>query len=134
MANALVSLILIHGYLRWFILSLALVGAARSFVSLLTRDAKFARLDAGLSIVYSGLLDAQGLIGLLLLLNTLGVNASPRWEHVLIMLPAIFVGHLNRRFRERSDRVRHQAQLGIYIGSLILVVIGLLVFNKLSLP
>jgi hypothetical protein len=134
MADAQHSLILIHSYVRWFILSLALVGAARSFVSLLTRDAKFMRLDAGLSNAYSGILDAQGLIGLLLVFMALNLGENPPWIHAVIMLPAIIAGHLNRRYRQQPDRVRHQVQIGIFIGSLILVAVGLLVIGELKFP
>jgi hypothetical protein len=134
MADLQQTLILIHGYIRWFILSLAVVGIARSFVSLFTREAKFMRLDAGLSAAYSGILDAQGLIGILLVFVALTLGETPPWAHALIMLPAIIIGHLARRFRQRPDRVRHQAQLGIFIGSLILVALGLLVIGELKLP
>src|SRR5512135_515725 len=127
-------LIDIHALVRWFILSLALVGAARSFVSLFTRDAKFMRLDVGLSSAYSGILDAQGLIGILLVAATLTLGQTPPWLHALIMLPAVAVGHLNRRVREQPDRVRHQTQLGIFLGSLVLIVLGLAIIGKLTLP
>jgi hypothetical protein len=124
----------IHGIVRWFILSLAVVGAARSFVSIFTRDAKFMRLDVGLSNAYSGVLDLQGLVGVLLIIAALILKTDVPWIHVIIMLPAIVVGHLARRFRDRPDRVRHQVQLSIFIGSLILIVIGLAVINQLYLP
>jgi hypothetical protein len=44
------------------------------------------------------------------------------------------VAHLSRRFAAQPDRKRHQAQLGIYLGSLALVVIGLLVIGQAVLP
>jgi len=127
-------LLVIHSSVRWFILSLAVVGAARSFVSLFTRDATFMRLDIGLSNAYSALLDLQGLVGVLLIISASNLQTAVPWLHVIIMLPAIVVGHLNRRFRDRPDRVRHQVQLGIFIGSLFLVVIGLAVINQFVMP
>jgi len=134
MADVQNTLIIVHNYLRWVILSLALIGAARSLVSLLTRDAKFARLDIGLSRAYSVILDIQGLAGVLLVFTALALSETPPWLHAVIMLPAIIVGHLSRRFRERPDRIRHQAQLGIFIGSLVLIAVGLLVIGELKLP
>ncbi len=130
-ANFLIS---IHSFIRWFILSLAVVGAARSFVSLLTREAKFVRLDIGLSNAYSGILDLQGFFGVLLVIAALVLQQAVPWLHAIVMLPAIIVGHLNRRVRDRPDRVRHQVQLGIYIGTLILVAIGLAIINQLMIP
>ena len=123
-----------HSFIRWFILSLAVAGAARSVVSLLTQDAKFMRLDVGLSNAYSGLLDLQGLFGLLLVIAAIILKDEIPWAHAIIMLPAIGVGHLGRRVRTRPDRIRHQVQLGIFLGSLALIVLGLAVINQLGLP
>lgn len=130
-ANFLIS---IHSFIRWFILSLAVVGAARSFVSLLTREIKFVRLDVGLSNAYSGILDLQGFFGVLLVLAALLLQQAVPWLHAIVMLPALVVGHLNRRVRDRPDRVRHQMQLGVYIGTLALSVIGLAIINQSALP
>jgi len=127
----------VHALIRWFILSLGVVGAARSFVSMLSVSAKFTRLDIGLCRAYSVLLDVQGLFGMLLLLAALTTQqplTTLQWLHPLIMLPAIIVGHLYRRFQSQPDRARHQAQLGIFVGSLVLVAIGLAIINELYLP
>jgi hypothetical protein len=123
-----------HGLVRWFILSLGLVGSARAFVSMLSVSGKFTRLDVGLSNAYSGLLDLQGLLGLLLIAAALTLQTSVPWVHLIVMLPAIGVSHLTRRFRARPDRTRQQYQLGIYLGSLALIAIGLAVINQLVLP
>jgi hypothetical protein len=127
-------LVSLHGFIRWFILSLAVVGAARSLVSMLSVSGRFTRLDVGLSNAYSGLLDLQGLLGVLLVIADLALTQPVPWLHPIIMIPAIVAGHLNRRFRDRPERVRHQVQLGIYLGSLALIAVGLAVINQLYLP
>ena len=124
----------IHSMLRWLILSLAVFGAARSFVSMLSVSARFTRLDLGVSRAYAVLLDVQLLVGVLLVLAALTVQQPVPWIHPIIMVPAVIVAHLSRRFAAQPDRKRHQAQLGIYLGSLALIVIGLAVINQLSLP
>ncbi len=134
MANVTDFLVYLHGLVRWFILSLAVVGAARSFVSMLTVSARFTRLDIGLSNAYSGILDLQGLLGILMVISAFVTHSDVRWLHPLIMIPAIIVGHSNRRFRARPNRIRHQYQAAIYAGSLVLVAIGLAVINQLYLP
>jgi hypothetical protein len=134
MTNVNDFLVDVHGLVRWFILSLAVVGAARSLVSMLTVSAKFTRLDIGLSNAYSGILDLQGLIGILMMAAALVTHSAVRWLHPIIMILAIMVGHLNRRFRARPDRTRHQYQAAIYAGSLVLVAIGLALINQLYLP
>jgi|GEM_PF-3200658 len=124
----------IHSMLRWLILSLALFGTARSFVSMLSVSARFSRLDLGVSRAYAVLLDVQLLAGILLVLAALTVQEAVPWIHPIIMIPAVVVAHLSRRFVTHPDRQRHQAQFGIYLGSLALIVIGLAVIGQLSLP
>jgi SNF family Na+-dependent transporter len=128
------TLIYLHSVLRWLILSLALFGAARSFVSMLSVSARFTRLDLGVSRAYAALLDVQLLVGILLVLAALTLQQPVPWIHPIIMIPAVIVAHLSRRFVAQPDRKRHQAQLAIYLGSLALVVIGLAVIGQLYLP
>jgi hypothetical protein len=134
MAQIQETLIYIHSVLRWLILSLAVFGTARSFVSMLSVSARFTRLDLGVSRAYAVLLDVQLLVGVLLVLAAFTVQQPVPWIHPIIMIPAVVVAHLSRRFAARPDRQRHQAQLGIYLGSLALVVIGLLVIGQALLP
>ncbi len=128
------TLIYIHGVVRWLILSLAVFGAARSFVSMLSVSARFTRLDLGVSRVYTVLLDLQLLVGGLLVLAALNLQQAIPWIHPIIMIPAVVIAHLGRRFAAQPDRKRHQVQLAIYLSSLALIVIGLAVIGQLSLP
>jgi hypothetical protein len=127
-------LIGIHSSLRWLILSLAVFGAARSFVSMLSASARFARLDLGVSRAYAVLLDLQLLVGALLVLAALTLQQPVLWIHPIIMIPAVVIAHLSRRFAAQPDRKRHQAQFAIYLGSLALLAIGLAVIGRLYLP
>jgi hypothetical protein len=133
MAQIQETLIFIHSMLRWLILSLAVFGVARSFVSMLSVSARFTRLDLGVSRVYTVLLDIQLLVGILLVLAALTMQQPVPWIHPIIMIPAIVIAHLSRRFAAQPDRKRHQAQLAIYLGSLALIVIGLAVIGRLAL-
>jgi hypothetical protein len=128
------TLIYVHGVVRWLILSLAVFGAARSFVSMLSVSARFSRLDTGVSRAYAVLLDLQFLAGALLVLTALTLQEPVVWLHPIIMIPAVVIAHFSRRFAARPDRTRHQAQLAIYLGSLALIAIGLAVINQLYLP
>lgn len=134
MAQIQDTLIYIHSVMRWLILSLAVFGAARSFVSMLSVSARFARLDLGVSRAYAVLLDLQLLVGILLALAALTLQQLVPWIHPIIMIPAVVIAHLSRRFAAQPDRKRHQAQLAIYLGSLALVAIGLAVIGQLVLP
>lgn len=134
MSQIQAALIDIHSMLRWLILSLAVFGAARSFVSMLSVSARFTRLDLGASRAYAVLLDVQLLLGFLLALGALTLQQPVRWIHPIIMIPAVVIAHLGRRFADRPGRQRHQAQLALYLGSLALAVIGLLVIGQSALP
>ena len=129
-----VSLLTAHSSIRWLILSLALFGVARSFVSMLSVSGRFTRLDEGVSLAYAGLLDFQFLLGVLLVLGALTLQETIPWLHPIIMIPAIVVAHLSRRFAAQPDRTRHQRQLAIYLGGLALIASGLAVIGQLSLP
>ena len=128
------TLLDIHSMLRWLILSLAIFGVARSFVSMLSVSARFSRLDLGVSRAYPILLDLQVLAGVLLVLAALTLQQPVPWIHPIVMIPAIVIAHLSRRFAAQPDRKRHQAQLALYLGSLALVVIGLVVIGQFALP
>lgn len=126
-------LLVAHRYLRFIILAIGILAALRSLVSLGTREAKFMRLDEALGRVYTGALDLQALAGVALIIFLLSASLPVPWVHPVIMLPAIYIGHLGRRFRDRPDRDRHKAQLGVYAGSLALIAVGLLVIGELRL-
>ncbi len=134
MAQTQETLTYIHSTLRWLILSLAIFGSARSFVSMLSVSARFSRLDLGVGRAYTILIDLQLLVGVVLVLATLIVQEPVPWIHPIIMIPAVVIAHLSRRFATRPDRKRHQAQLAIYLGSLALIMAGLAVIGQLVLP
>ena len=126
----------VHNYLRFVILALGLLGVLRSLVSLGTREARYMRVDEVLGRGYSGALDVQALAGVVLIIGVLGQpEAAPIqvWIHPAIMLPAVALSHLGRRFEGRSDRDRHKGQLAIYAGSLALIAVGLAVIGQLRL-
>ena len=122
-----------HTYLRFIVLALGVLGVLRALVSLGTRNATFMRVDEVLSRGYTGALDLQVAVGAILVLIRLGQSVQVMWLHPLLMLPAVFVAHLGRRYQGRPDRERQKAQLAIYAGSLILVALGLAVIGELRL-
>ena len=122
-----------HRYLRFVILAFGVLGVLRSLVNLGTREAKFGRVDEVLGRAFSGALDLQMLAGIGLILLYPGEGRSIQWLHPMIMLPAVVVSHLGRRFRDRPDRDRLKGHLGLYLGSLVLIVLGLAVIGQLRL-
>jgi hypothetical protein len=125
--------LIVHRYLRFVILAIGILGVLRALVSLGTREARFMRIDDALSRVFSGALDLQVLVGAVLILWRPAESNPIPWIHPIIMLPAVFISHLTRRFRHRPDRERHRAQLAIFAVSLAIVALGLIVIDQLRL-
>ena len=123
----------VHQYLRFVILAVGLLGVLRTLVSLGTREATFMRVDHLLLRLYTGALDLQFVVGVVLVFLLLSAAQTVPWIHLVIMLPAIFVVHLSRRYREWPNRERLGVHLRIYLGSLVLIGIGLLVIGQLRL-
>jgi len=123
----------VHRYLRFVILAVGILGVLRSVVSLGSREALFVRVDKLLMRLYIGALDLQLVAGVVLAVLLLTESQVVPWIHLFLMLPAIFVAHLNRRYREWENRDRHAAHLRIYLISLGLIALGLLVIGQLRL-
>jgi hypothetical protein len=122
----------IHGEFRWIFVLVAVIGVARTVYGL-ARKGEFSALDGRLALAYSVLLDLQALYGIGLILylglSKLGsFQATINWVdwHPVWMLAAVFVGHLGARWKRASDRTRFQVQLLVYVGSLALILIGVL--------
>jgi hypothetical protein len=123
----------VHRYLRFVILAAGILGVLRSLVSLGSREALFMRVDNVLMRLYTGALDLQLLAGVVLAALLLSESEPVRWIHPLIMVPALWVAHLSRRYRAWPGRDRHGAHLRIYLISLVLIAMGLLVIGELRL-
>ena len=81
-------LLIIHSYLRWLILIVALVAVVK-FAWGWLRGGAFQRMDLGLASGFSGLMDLQAALGLIFLIwNGLAGTGFPmfRIEHMTIML------------------------------------------------
>ena len=120
-----------HSFLRVVILALGIVGILRCLVSLATRQARFARFDEALARVYSGALDLQVVVGAALILFLAGAAQPVPWIHPILMLPAVVISHLGRRYRDRPEPQRHKIQLALYAASLLFVAVGLAVIGQL---
>jgi len=127
----------VHGLVRWLILLIGVLTVLKAAYSLASRAA-YGRADRGLMAAYSGALDLQGLLGLILLIW--GVLAPPpglalpglttRVVHAVVQVAAIAIAHQSPRWRDAPDRLRHQAQLGLLVASLALVLVGVLIITR----
>lgn len=115
-----------HSVLRWLILLIALVAIVKYLIGWLS-NGQFKGMDRGLMSGFSGLMDLQVTLGIILLLwsgfSGAGFPIS-RSLHGVIMILAAVVAHLSARWKNADDRTRFQNNLFIVAGSLVLIVIG----------
>ena len=122
-------LLMAHSGLRWLVLLVAVIAIVKFLIGWLARS-QYKGMDRGLMAGFSGLMDLQSTLGLLLLLwgGFTGLG-FPRYrlEHGLIMIIAAVVAHLSSRWKNAGDTIRFRNNLFLIVGSLILVLIGIAV-------
>ena len=116
-----------HSILRWVILLVAVIAILVFLISWLRRS-QLNGVDRGLMSGFSGLMDLQATIGIVLLiwggLGGLGFPAY-RIEHGLIMILAAVVAHLSARWKNAEEPLRYRNYFLVILGSLFLVLIGI---------
>src|SRR5574338_1641156 len=98
----------IHSVVRWLVVAVSLI-ALVWFVLVWLRGTRNEKADRGLMAAFSGLIDLQVTIGLILILwsGFAGVG-FPRYriEHAFIMIVAAVVAHLSMRWRDAGMQIR----------------------------
>jgi hypothetical protein len=118
---------MIHSILRWVILLVAVIAIVVFLVSWLRRS-QLQGVDRGLMSGFSGLMDLQATLGIVLLIwSGLAGIGFPRYriEHGLIMVLAAVVAHLSARWKNAEEPIRYRNYFLIILASLVLVMIGI---------
>ena len=122
-------LLMAHSGLRWLVIVVAAVAIIEYLIGWLRR-AQFRGMDRGFMAAFSGLMDLQATLGIILLLWSGFTGAGfPgfRLLHGLIMIIAAVVAHMSVRWKDADDTTRFRNNLFIILASLILVLIGIAV-------
>ena len=125
--NMMNILLMIHSILRWVILLVAVIALVVFLVSWLRRS-QLQGMDRGLMSGFSGLMDLQAFVGIILLIwGGLGGIGFPtyRIEHGLIMVLAAVVVHVSSRWRKTDEPLHYRNYFLIILASLALVLIGI---------
>lgn len=120
-------LLVAHSWVRWLILLVAVIAIIKFAVGWL-RAGIYGGMDRGLMSGFSGLMDLQSTLGIILLLwgGFAGVGfPMSRILHGLIMIVAAVVAHMSARWKNMDDTTRFRNNLFIIAGSLLLVLIGI---------
>lgn len=121
-------LLMIHSIVRWLIVIVALVAVVKFAIGWL-RGGAFKGMDRGLASGFSGLMDLQVTLGIILLVwSGLAGAGFPmfRIEHATTMIIAAVLGHLPARWKTAADSVRFRNTLFCILGALLLVYVGVM--------
>jgi hypothetical protein len=113
--------LVIHSINRWIIVLVGVVAVVK-FLAGWLRDAGFSRIDRGLMSGYTGLLDLQLILGIILLFG-MGLERY-RVEHAVAMVAALVLAHLSRLWREKPDSLRHRNNFLAIVLGLLLIFAG----------
>lgn len=121
-------LLVIHSYFRWVVLLIAVIAIVKFAMGWL-RGGAFKGMDRGLAAGFSGSMDLQATLGIIVLLwlgFTDGGGGFPRHrlEHAFIMILAAVLGHLPARWKNAADSIRFRNTLFCIVGALLLIYIG----------
>lgn len=121
------SILPIHSFIRWLVLLVALTAIIKFAIGWL-RGGAFTKLDRGLAAAYSGIIDLQALLGIIMILGFGLVNGEGfpmvRVEHGTAMLFAIILAHLPMRFKNAADPIRFRNTMFCILGSFVMILIG----------
>ncbi len=121
-------LLVTHSYLRWLVLLVAVIAVVK-FVMGWLRSGEYKSMDRGLASGFSGLLDLQVTLGLILMvwtgLTDIGFPMF-RIEHATTMIIAAVVAHLPARWKNAEDKVRFRNTLFCILGALLLIYVGVM--------
>lgn len=121
-------LLVVHSYLRWLIMLVAVIAAVKFAIGWL-RGGAFKGMDRGLASGFSGLLDLQVTLGLILMV-WMGLAGAGfpmfRVEHATTMIVAAVVAHLPARWKNAADKTRFRNTLFCILGALLLVYAGVM--------
>ena len=116
----------IHSVVRWLVVAISLISLVW-FALVWLRRTRNENADRGLMAAFSGLIDLQVTIGLILILwsGFAGVG-FPRYriEHAFIMVIAAVVAHLSMRWRNAEMQTRARNNVALIVGVLVIVYIG----------
>ena len=114
----------LHNINRWLIIIVGLIAIIK-FAAGWLRKQQFLPMDRGLMSGFTGLLDLQLLLGIILIINA-GFSRT-FVEHAFAMLIAVVVAHLSALWRNVSDTVKFRNNFAAVAGALIIIHLGLAV-------
>jgi hypothetical protein len=128
-------LLQLHSIVRWIIVAVSALAVIK-FLAGWLRGMPFGAGDRGLMAAYSGLVDLNVALGIILLI-WLGIQQSSwprhRLEHAFTMIVALAIVHGSTRWRRKGDDVtQHRNSSLVVLASMLIIVAGVFVVNGWS--
>lgn len=117
----------LHSILRWIVVVAAVIALIK-FAAGWFGKMPFKPMDRGLMAGFTGLLDLQLLLGIILLF-VLGIERY-RIEHAVTMVIAIVLVHLARRWRDAPDPIRFRNNFLVILAAMLLIIAGVFVLPQ----
>ena len=119
-------LLTLHGEIRWLVALVAVVAIVKYGLGLWQKQS-YGPMDRGLIAAFTGLLDLNFLLGLILLFGLGGGFPMHRIEHAVTMLLAVIVAHSSAAWCKSDDATRKfRNNLIVIVLALVLVVVGVI--------
>ena len=116
----------IHGLVRWLVALVAIVAIIKFALGWL-RNMPFTPADRGIMSAYTGLMDLNLLLGLILLFGLGGGFPMHRIEHATTMIIAVVVAHLSAIWKKSDDAAKKfRNYLIVVVVSIILIVMAVI--------
>jgi hypothetical protein len=113
----------LHSIVRWLVVLVAVIAVVR-YALVMAGKAQSSGMDRGLMAGYTGLLDLNVLLGLILII---GLGFTPqRIEHAVTNIIAVVVAHFLAQRAKKVEDAKLKARtnlLGVVI-SLVIIVVG----------
>jgi uncharacterized membrane protein YphA (DoxX/SURF4 family) len=120
-------ILVLHSINRWLFVLIGTIAAIKFLLGWLG-NATYQPVDRGLMGGYTGLLDLQLLLGIILLIGR-GLEQY-RIEHALTMIIAVVLAHLSRVWRDKADSIKFRNNFFAIVLGLLLIFAGVSVLPK----
>lgn len=123
----------LHSEMRWLILGLAVVTIVKLLISLFGKRS-LDKTDNILVRTFAIVLSLQLLLGLMQFVirwdDYSGEGLRHRLEHAFLMLIALTLAHMSRRFRNALPPIAVRNTLFMIVASVLLIVLGIMILPE----
>ncbi len=117
-----------HQHFRWIVVLVAIVAVLGFLITWL--QGKDSKRDRILMAIFTGCLDLQWLMGLVLFIYHATTSSLTRhhWEHGFTLTLALVLGHFSAKWKRAPAPLRARNYLFITLGVILLIVAGVAVY------